>query len=90
MAGLVTFTITPDGGEPATIVVSKMDTLLVERELGQPVILRAQEGYFEPLLRLAYKAATREQAVPAGTTFEQFVDGWDVSLETPEDESGNA
>lgn len=87
MAGLLSFQITPEGGETFTLEVSKMDAILAERALGQPILGRAQEGFFEPVLRLAYLSAGRQTLIPAGTTFEQFVDGYTVALETDDEES---
>ena len=89
MAGLLEFSITPEGGEPQRVTASKLDAITVERALGQPIVSRAQEGYFEPVLRLAYAAAVRTQALPEGTSFEVFVDTYEVAMETSEDEQGN-
>lgn len=92
MAGLVTFTLTPIDGDPIEVQATKMDAIVVERELRVPILGRAQEGFFEPVLRLAFSAASRQKAIPEGTTFEQFVDGYDVALETDDEEptSGEA
>lgn len=89
MAKLLEFTITPEGGEGQRLVASKLDAIVVERQLGAPIVARAQEGYYEPIMRLAYAAASRSKAIPEATTFEQFVDGWDVSVETEDGEQGN-
>lgn len=86
MAALVHFTITPDGGEPVKLVASKLDAIRVERELNAPLVARAQEGYFEPVLRLAYAAASRSALLPPGTTFDEFVDGWEIALETDDED----
>lgn len=89
MSKLLEFTITPEGGESQRLVASKLDAIIVERQLGAPIVARAQEGYYEPIMRLAYAAATRSKSIPDGTTFEQFVDGWDVAVESGDDEQGN-
>lgn len=86
MAGLVTFTLTPAGGEAFEVRATKMDAIVVERELRVPILTRAQEGFFEPVLRLAFSAATRQKVIAEGTTFEQFVDTYDVALETDDEE----
>ena len=87
MAGLLTFQITPEGGETFTLQVSKMDAIVTERALGVPILGRAQEGFFEPVLRLAFSSATRQKLIADGTTFEQFVDGYEIALETDDEES---
>ena len=85
---LLTFTITnEETGHTAEVVVTKLDVILVERELGYPPAERAKQGFIEPALKLAYQAANRAKALPEGTTFEDFAEAWDTATGEDDEES---
>lgn len=83
---LTVFTLKTEGADPVEVPATKMDTIIVERQTKRPIIADARAGYFEPILLLAYQAARRNNAIPFETTFEQFVDGWDIEVDLDEDE----
>lgn len=90
--GMGKFTVRVDDGEPAEVIASKFDFIMVERETRQPVAKAMEQGYLEPVLRLAYQAAKTCKALPAGMTFDEFLQRADVDfhVEDADDEDDEA
>lgn len=90
MAGfLLRFRITPsDGEQPAVVLVGEMDLLRAERRYGAPILGRAQEGYFEPLVQLAYAGAQRAGIIPGVASLDDFIDGHTIELLEDDDPDG--
>lgn len=85
-AGMGRFTITVDGGEPRDVLASRFDFIMVERETKTPVAKAMEQGFLEPVLRLAYQAARNGKALPDGMTFDEFLQRADVEFHVDDDE----
>lgn len=91
MAAQITrFRVTLDG-VTTVVVASRGDYVRVERQSARSIYKASEDGYLEPVLRLCYVAAQRQEAIPAGLEFDAFLDSADVEILTDDDgdDSGN-
>lgn len=78
---LVTFRLTTDGGEGShVVVVGPLELVRAERRYGGPVMSKAAEGFFEPIMTLAFEGALRGQLIEKTCTFDEFLDRFEVQL----------
>ena len=84
---LIRFRLTPaTGGDAVLVPTGGIDIVRAERAYGAPIMGRAQEGYFEPIMMLAFVGAQRQQLVDKTTTFDEFMEAFDVELLDESDE----
>jgi hypothetical protein len=86
--GMGKFTVSIDGGEKKLVSASRLDYIVIERELKQPIYKSIEQGYLEPVLRLAFQACKRQDAIPAELGFDGFLERCDVEFLT-DDEDGD-
>lgn len=69
--------ITPPGSEGTEVVVKRSVLIRLEEELGVPILARIGEGYTGGLFRLGYAVGRDAGIIPAGLSFDEFVDAED-------------
>lgn len=78
---LIRFRLTPTGGgDPVLVPTGGIDIVRAERAYGAPIMSRAQEGYFEPIMMLAFVGAQRQQLIAKTDTLDEFMERFDVEL----------
>lgn len=88
--------ITNPAGESRTILVKLSVIIELEEQTGMPVLLRSQQGYAGPALRISYKVGRDNGIIPPDVSFADFVDddAWLIDYSPTEspvaDAEGNA
>lgn len=88
-SGMARFTVALDGGEKKLVVASRLDYIKLERELKQPIYKAIEQGYLEPILRLAFDASRRADAIPGDLSFDDFLERVDVEFLSDEEEEAS-
>ena len=69
-----------DNGRAVLVLANEIDLMHAERAYDAPILTRAQEGYFEPIVQLAFQGAQRAGVISKTDTLDEFVSAFTIEM----------